>query len=104
MKRSPKNSFQSAESKKRSDASRKGWVTRRKNLQKQGTKKSPKVSKSRTMSSEKLKQLQKQEKIRIESRRKSQKKGRSLVTDKPKFKQKPVRSMRRPSKRRVSVR
>ena len=104
MKKSKKNSSLSDESKKRSEASKKGWITRRKNLQKQGTKKPSKVLKSRTMSSEKLKKLQRQEKIRIDSRRKSQKKGRSLVSDKPKFKSKPVRSMRRPSKRRVSVR
>ncbi|MFB5604068.1 MAG: hypothetical protein ACE5RK_06645 [Candidatus Nitrosomaritimum aestuariumsis] len=56
------------------------------------------------MSSEKLKKLQREEKIRIISRRKSQKKGKSLTTDKPKFKSKPVRPMRRPSKRRASVR
>ena len=104
MKRSQKKISQTAESKKRSEASKKGWVTRRKNLQKQGQKKSSAVAKSRAMNSEKLKTLQRQEKIRIISRRKSQKKGRSLVSDKPKYKSKPVRPTHRPSKRRASVR
>ena len=103
MKRPQKKTPKSAESKKRSEASKKGWVTRRKNL-KSMQKKSSKVTKSRTLSSEKLKKLQREEKIRIISRRKSQKKGRSLTTDKPKYTSKPVRPMRRPSKRRASVR
>ena len=104
MKRTQKKTSKSAESKRRSEASKKGWVTRRKNLKKSSPKKTSKVPKSRAMSSEKLKKLQREEKIRIISRRKSQKKGRSLTTDKPKYKSKPVRPTRRPSKRRVSVR
>ena len=104
MKRSQKKTPQSADSKKRSEASKKGWMTRRKNLPKQVKKKPSSIAKSRTMSSEKLEKLQRQEKIRIISRRKSQKKGKSLTTDKPKYKSKPVRPTRRPSKRRVSVR
>lgn len=104
MKRSQKKTSQTAESKKKSEASKKGWITRRKNLQKQGQKKPSQVAKSRTMSSEKLKKLQKQEKIRVISRRKSQKKGKSLATDKPKYKSKPVRPTHRPSKRRASIR
>ena len=104
MKRSQKKTSQTAESKKRSEASKKGWTTRRKNLQKKGQKKPSKLAKSRTMNSEKLKKLQRQEKIRIISRRKSQKKGRSLTTDKPKYKSNAVRPTHRPSKRRVSVR
>jgi len=104
MKRSQKKTSQTAESKKKSEASKKGWITRRKNLQKQGQKKPSQVAKSRTMSSEKLKKLQKQEKIRVISRRKSQKKGKSLATDKPKHKSKSVRPTHRPSKRRASIR
>lgn len=104
MTRSQKKTSKTAESKKRSEASKKGWVTRRKNIRNKGQKNTSKVAKSRTMSSEKLEKLQRQEKIRIISRRKSQKKGRSLATDKPKYKSKPVRPTRRPSKRRVSVR
>ena len=60
---------------------------------------------SRSPSSEKLKKLQKQEKTRITSRRKAQKKGKSLTTDKPKLKpKKPVKLARKQSKKRVSVR
>lgn len=91
----------SSESQKRSNASKKGWKTRRQNLSK--TKSS--TTKSRAISTEKLKKLQRQEKIRIMSRRKGQKKGKSLTTDKPKLKaRKPIRLPRRPSKKRVSVR
>ena len=104
MKRKQIKTSRSSGAKKRSDASKKGWITRRKNLKKPNLQKPTKVTKSRTLSSEKLQKLQKDEKIRISSRRKSQKKGQSLVTDKPKFKSKPIRSMRRPSKRRSSVR
>ncbi|NIM25529.1 MAG: hypothetical protein GTN97_06835 [Nitrosopumilaceae archaeon] len=64
-----------------------------------------KTKTSRKIPSEKLKKLQRQEKIRNTSRRKAQKVGRSLTTDKPKLNRtKPTRPMRRPSKRRVSVR
>ena len=92
----------SSESKKRHDASKKGWITRRLNT----LKKKPSSKKtSRNLSSEKLKKLQREEKIRNTSRRNAQKKGRSLATDKPKLKsRKPVRLARRASKKRVSVR
>ncbi len=54
---------------------------------------------TRGLTSEKLKKLQRQEKIRNISRRKAQKKGRSLTTDKPKLRsKKPIRLARRPSK------
>ena len=86
----------SAESQKRSKASKKGWVSRRLNALK---------TKTRKPTSEKLKKLQREEKIRNTSRRKAQKKGRSLVTDKPKLKsRKPVRLARKASKKRASVR
>ncbi len=86
-----------SKSKKRSEASKTGWITRRLNQAKTKT--------SRKIPSEKLKKLQRQEKIRNTSRRKAQKVGRSLTTDKPKLNRtKPTRPMRRPSKRRVSVR
>ncbi|MDX1441386.1 MAG: hypothetical protein R3237_02890 [Nitrosopumilaceae archaeon] len=86
-----------SESKKRSDASKKGWVTRRSNQAKTRT--------SRKVTSDKLKKLQKQEQIRNTSRRKAQKVGRSIISDKPKLrKSKPTRPTRRPSKRRVSLR
>jgi len=92
----------SSESKKRHDASKKGWVTRRLNALK---KKSTTKKTSRTVTSEKLKKLQREEKIRNTSRRTAQKKGRSLVTDKPKLKsKKPLRLGRKMSKKRVSVR
>lgn len=92
----------SSESKKRHNASKKGWITRRLNALK---KKSPSKKTSRNLSSEKLKKLQREEKIRNSSRRSAQKKGRSLATDKPKLnKRKPIRSARRTSKKRVSVR
>lgn len=93
-----------SESQKRSEASKKGWITRRKNIAKSPAKKtSSRIS--RTVPSEKLKKLQRAEKLRNTSRRKAQKKGRSLTTDKPKLKShKPMRFARKPSKRRVSVR
>ena len=60
---------------------------------------------TRKIPSEKLKKLQREEKIRNTSRRNAQKKGRSLATDKPKLKsKKPIRLARRASKKRVSVR
>ena len=92
----------SSESKKRHDASTKGWVTRRLNA----IKKKPTNSKtSRKITSEKLRKLQREEKIRNTSRRTAQKKGKSLATDKPKLKsRKPIRLARKASKRRVSVR
>jgi len=93
-----------AESKKKSEASKKGWITRRKNQSKQSSKNSS-VKPSRTPASDKLRKLQKTEKIRNISRLKAQKKGRSLSSDKPKLNsKKPMRPARRASKKRVSVR
>jgi hypothetical protein len=93
-----------SESQKRSEASRKGWVTRRKNAVKSSQKKSP-TKTSRRIPSETLKKLQRVEKIRNTSRMKAQKKGRSLTTDKPKLKsKKPVRLARKASKKRASIR
>ena len=93
-----------SESQKRSEASRKGWITRRKNAAK-STRKKTSTKTSRRIPSEKLKRLQRTEKVRIISRRKAQKKGRSLTTDKSKLKsRKPVRLARRPSKKRSSIR
>ena len=92
----------SSESKKRHDASKKGWITRRLNALK---KKPSRTKTSRKITSEKLRKLQREEKIRNTSRRTAQKKGRSLATDKPKLKSsKPVRFARKASKRRASVR
>jgi len=89
---------------KKSDASKKGWITRRKNQKMNSSKKSP-VQHSRTIESEKLKKIQKNEKIRNRSRLKAQKIGRSLTSDKPKLhSKKPVRPARRPSKKRASIR
>ncbi len=91
----------STESKKRHEASKKGWVTRRQNL----LKTSSSTRTSRNLSSEKLKKLQREEKIRNTSRRNAQRKGRSLATDKSKLKsQKPIRLARKASKKRASVR
>ena len=96
-----KNKTKSTESQKRSKASKKGWITRRLNA----LKKKSSTKTSRKLTSEKLKKLQRAEKIRNTSRRNAQKKGRSLATDKPKLKsRKPVRLARKASKRRVSVR
>jgi len=93
-----------SESQKRSEASKKGWITRRKNTVNSSTKKTTSRT-SRTLPSEKLRKLQRAEKLRNISRRKAQKKGRSLTTDKPKLKrQKPTRFARKASKKRVSVR
>jgi hypothetical protein len=92
----------STESQKRSKASKKGWVTRRLSALK---KKSTNTKTSRKITSEKLKKLQRDEKIRNTSRRNAQKKGRSLATDKPKLKsRKPIRLARKASKKRASVR
>ena len=89
---------------KKSDASKKGWITRRKNQGKQSPQNSPKRL-SRSISLEKLKKLQKTERTRNLSRLKAQKKGQSLVSDKPKLNsKKPLKSTHRPSKRRSSIR
>ena len=96
-----KKVIKSAESQKRSKASKKGWATRRRNE----LKKKSSTKTSRKLTSEKLKKLQRAEKIRNTSRRNAQKKGRSLATDKPKLKsRKPIRLARKASKKRVSVR
>jgi hypothetical protein len=96
-----KNTTKSIESQKKSKASKKGWVTRRLNT----LKKKSSTKTSRKLTSEKLKKLQRAEKIRNTSRRNAQKKGRSLATDKPKLKsRKPIRLARKASKKRVSVR
>lgn len=92
----------SSESQKRSRASKKGWATRRVKLVKST---SSKTKMTRTVPSEQLKKLQREEKIRNISRRNAQKKGRSLATDKPKLKpKKPIRLARKASKKRASVR
>ncbi|MDH3611384.1 MAG: hypothetical protein OEM79_06445 [Nitrosopumilus sp.] len=97
-----KKKTKSSESEKKSKASKKGWVTRRLNA---GKAKSPSTKITRKIPSEKLKKLQREEKVRNTSRRNAQKKGRSLATDKPKLKsRKPVRLARRTSKKRVSIR
>lgn len=97
--------IKSTQSKKRSEASAKGWITRRLNEKKSKKKTKPITSKTRTLTSEKLKKLQKAERERNASRRKAQKKGRSLTSDKPKLKsRKPIRLARKASKKRVSVR
>ncbi len=96
-----KTTKKSYDSKQKSIASKKGWVTRRLNA---NAKKSN-TKTSRQISSEKLKKLQREEKIRNTSRRNSQKKGQSLHSDKPKLKlKKPIRLARKQSKKRVSVR
>jgi len=88
---------------KKSAASKKGWITRRKNQKNQPSKKSASKP-SRTLSLEKLKKLQKAEKTRNLSRLKAQKKGRSLVSDKPKLNsKKPMRPARKQSKKRASI-
>jgi hypothetical protein len=95
-----KPTSKSTVSQKRRIASKKGWLTRLQNIKKKSSSKT-----SRGLTSEKLKKLQRQEKIRNISRRKAQMKGKSLTTDKPKLKsKKPIRLARRPSKKRVSVR
>ena len=99
---SKKKVGKSTESQKNSKASKKGWVTRRLNALK---KKSTSSITSRKLSSEKLKKLQRVEKIRNTSRRNAQRKGKSLATDKPKLKsRKPIRLARKVSKKRVSIR
>jgi len=63
------------------------------------------TSKTRKTNSEELEKLQKNEKIRNDARRKGQKKGVSISTDKSKLKTtKPDRSARKTGKKRVSVR
>ena len=63
------------------------------------------TSKTRNTNAEELKKLQKNEKIRNEARRKGQKNGVSISTDKPKLKKgKVTRPARKITKKRVSVR
>lgn len=62
-------------------------------------------SKTRKISSEELKKLQKDEKIRNDARRRKQKVDASIATDKSKLKtEKPYRPARKSTKKRVSVR
>jgi hypothetical protein len=63
------------------------------------------TSKTRKTNPEELKKLQKNEKIRNDARRKGQKKGVSISTDKPKLKTEKInRPARKNTKKRVSVR
>jgi hypothetical protein len=63
------------------------------------------TSKTRKTNTEELKKLQKNEKIRNDARRKGQKKGVSISTDKPKLKTEKInRPARKNTKKRVSVR
>jgi hypothetical protein len=63
------------------------------------------ISKNRKIDSEKLKKLQKDEKTRNDARRKAQKKGVSISTDKSKLKSsKLAKPARKSPKKRVSVR
>lgn len=99
-----KSTSKTGQSKKRSESSAKGWVTRRLN-EKKSKKKTTRTLKTRNLTSEKLEKHQKTERERNASRRKAQKKGKSLASDKPKLKsRRPVRLARKASKKRVSVR
>ena len=61
--------------------------------------------KTRKISSEKLEKLQKEQETRNAARRKAQKKGKSLATDKSKLKtSRPSKSARKVTKKRASVR
>ena len=63
------------------------------------------TSKARKIGSEELEKIQKDEKIRNDARRKGQKKGVSISTDKSKLKnEKPDRPARKITKKRVAVR
>lgn len=63
------------------------------------------TSKERKISSDELKKLQKNEKIRIAARRKAQKIGKSITTDKSKPRTtKPTRPARKVTKKRASIR
>ena len=63
------------------------------------------TSKTRKTNTEELKKLQNNEKIRNDARRKGQKKGVSISTDKPKLKTEKInRPARKNTKKRVSVR
>jgi|GEM_PF-3256785 len=63
------------------------------------------IDKTRKIDSEKLKKLQKDEKTRNDARRKAQKKGASISTDKSKLKSgKLTKPPRKSPKKRVSVR
>ena len=86
---------------KKSQASKKGWITRRKN---QNASQKSTFKPTRTVSMEKLKKLQRAEKTRNLSRLKAQKKGKSLLSDKPKLNlKKPMRPARKQSKKRASI-
>ena len=61
--------------------------------------------KTRKINPEELKRLQKEEKTRIGARRKAQKTGKSIATDKSKPKTtKPTRPARKVTKKRASIR
>ncbi len=63
------------------------------------------TNKTRKINSKELEKLQKNEKIRNDSRRKGQKKGVSISTDKSKLKTEKIdRPARKTTKKRVSVR
>ncbi|MFB5628351.1 MAG: hypothetical protein ACE5RR_00275 [Nitrosarchaeum sp.] len=63
------------------------------------------TSKTRKITSDELKKLQKNEKIRNTARRKAQKVGKSIATDKSKPKTtKPTRPVRKVTKKRASIR
>jgi uncharacterized membrane protein (DUF106 family) len=63
------------------------------------------ITKTRKVDSEKLKKLQKDEKTRNDARRKAQKKGASISTDKSKLKSgKLAKPARKSPKKRVSIR
>ncbi|MFB5605273.1 MAG: hypothetical protein ACE5R5_02680 [Nitrosarchaeum sp.] len=63
------------------------------------------TSKTRKITSDELKKLQKNEKIRNTARRKAQKVGKSIATDKSKPKTtKPTRPARKVTKKRASIR
>ncbi len=63
------------------------------------------ATKTRKISSDELKKLQKNEKIRNAARRKAQKIGKSIATDKSKPRTtKPTRPARKVTKKRVSIR
>ena len=61
------------------------------------------MANARKITSKKLEKLQKDEKTRNMARRKAQKKGKSLLSDKPKFKTKGTRITKKIVKKRSSV-
>ena len=62
------------------------------------------TAKTRKLSYEELEKLKKSEETRNTARRKAQKKGKSIATDKPKLKlTKPVKPARKVTKKRASI-